>query len=128
VMLTRPPEPSLYQAPVNSFRLLASCPQPITRASMHALRFLWERIERARRAGKSKPDLLRLAEASINRRFLLARIDEAAAASAFKQFTGGKHNGVQLCSNVNLTATNSTPSPRTREVLASAERWSSKAR
>jgi hypothetical protein len=72
VMLTRPPEPSLYQARVDSFRLLPSCSQAIIRASMHALRLLWEPIERARRAAKSKSDLLGLAEAPIKRRFLLA--------------------------------------------------------
>jgi hypothetical protein len=55
-----------------SRRLLPSCSQAIIRASMHALRLLWEPIERARRAAKSKSDLLGLAEAPIKRRFLLA--------------------------------------------------------
>ena len=59
---------------------------------MHPLRFLWERIERARRAAKSKSDLLGLVEAPIKRRFLLARIDETAAVPASKELTSGiKH-------------------------------------
>jgi len=51
-------EPALNQGRVNSFCLLPSCSQAIIGASMHPLRFFWERIERARRATKSKSDLL----------------------------------------------------------------------
>jgi hypothetical protein len=61
LMLCRPAEPTVGQGQVNSFHLLRSRSQPIVGASMHPLRFLWERIERARRAAKSEPDLLRLA-------------------------------------------------------------------
>jgi hypothetical protein len=85
MMLCRSAEPTVGQVPINRFHLLPSRSQPIVGASMHPLRFLWERIECARRAAKSEPYLLRLAEASMMRRFLLARIDKAAAAPARKQ-------------------------------------------
>jgi hypothetical protein len=84
-MLYRSAEPTVGQGPVNSFRLLPSRSQPIVG------RFLWERIERARRATKSEPDLLRLAEASIMRRFLLARIGKAVAPPACEQLAHVDH-------------------------------------
>lgn len=87
-MLDRPAEPSLYQARVNSFRLLPSRSQAIVRASMHTLRSLWEQIERARRAAKSKSDLLSLVEAPIKRRFLLACIGQTIAVPAREQLAG----------------------------------------
>jgi hypothetical protein len=85
---------------------------------MHPLRFIWERVERARRATKSEPDLLRLAEASIMRRFVLARIDEAAATSAFKQFTGSiKHRCPALA------VTTHEPSPPPAKAASCPANW-----
>jgi hypothetical protein len=113
VMLHRPVKPSLYQARVDSFRLLPSRSQPIIRASMHALRFLWERIERARTAAKSKSDFLRLAEATIKRRFLLTRVGKAGAPPTREQLAGAiKHRCTALAA--------ATDEPRTPPAKAAS--------
>src|SRR5206468_352885 len=82
-----PPEPSRHRGIARFLCRLSPCPQAEISAPVHSLRSFGECREDVRASAESHPDLLRLPQGTVHRRFLLARVGQTGATPTSEDLT-----------------------------------------